>query len=118
MALTDPDKRQLLAEAFDDKRVTFWCARHNYMGPIKGKPEIKPFLGCANCWKIFFISEMATTPPSEREKKLSEIEEVLRNVVQLVEQGKWDFVPYQHAQVNIGEDDDTSLKTPLIIKEV
>lgn len=102
MALTEQGKRDLIAEAFEPKRVTFWCAKHNYIGPIKGKPEVKPTLGCPDCWKIFYIHEMATTPPAERQKKLEEIEEVLHNIVQMVEKGTWDFEPYDHAQIEIG----------------
>lgn len=104
MALTDQQKKDVISEVFDDKRVTLRCGKHSYFGPVKGKPEFKPTLGCVDCWKVFYVHEMATTPPDERRQKLEEIEEVLHNVVQLVEQGKFDFEPFAHAQVEIGKE--------------
>lgn len=102
MALTEQQKNQYLAEIFDEKRVNLWCSKHNYLGPVKGRPEVKPASRCADCWKIWFIHELATTPADQRAKKLDEIEEVLRDMVQMVEAGTWDFEPYEHAKIEIG----------------
>lgn len=95
---------KILEEVFDPRRVTLVCQKHQYFGPVKGRPELMPTLGCVDCWKIFYISELTSTPPDKREEKLAEIEEVMRDVVQLVEQGKFDFEPYAHAQVKIGKE--------------
>ena len=102
MALSDRQKKEMVDEALDTNKVRFFCPDHFYSGPVKGKPEIVPGKGCANCWKIFYFYEMSTTPPDERRHKLEEIEEVLHKMVEMVEAGTWDFEPYEHAQVEIG----------------
>lgn len=104
MAYTRTEQEKLVAEAFDGQRVQFWCAKHNYFGPVKGKPEVVPGLSCPNCWKIFYIYEMMSTPPDKRREKLEEIEEVLHHVVESVEAGQWDFKPYEHAKIEIGKE--------------
>lgn len=102
MALTDKQKSEMLAEMTDPTRVQFFCPKHFYSGPVKGKPEFRPALSCTDCWKIWYFHEFATTPPDERRQKLEEVEEVLHKMVEMVEKGTWDFVPYDHAQVEIG----------------
>jgi hypothetical protein len=102
MALTDAQKRDTLKELFDATRITVKCGKHLYFGPVKERPEVTPMLGCADCWRVFYISEMATTPPDERRQKLEELEEVMHNMVAMVERGTWDFEPYEHAQIEFG----------------
>ena len=102
--LSDQDKIDTLEELFDSQKVNIRCGTHNYFGPIKGRPEIIPVERCADCWKVWFISELATTPPSERRQKLDEIEEVLHNMIQMVENGTWDLKLYPHAQIEIGKE--------------
>ena len=104
MALTEQQKLDYLNEIFDSNKVNLKCGRHLYFGPVKDKPEITPMLGCVDCWKVFYIMEMASTPANERHQKLDEIEEVLHNAVQLVETGKWDIDLYDHAQIEIGKE--------------
>ena len=104
MSLSPQQQRELVAEAFDPKRVTLYCAPHSYFGPIKGRPEIIPAEGCVDCLKIYFIHELSQCPPDKREEKLSEIEEVMHKVVELVERGQWDFKPYDHAKIEFGEE--------------
>lgn len=104
MTLTEQDKRDVLKEVFDANRVTLWCKEHNYLGPIKDRPEVTPHFGCPNCWKIFYIHELATTPPDKRAEKLAEIEEVMHKVVELVERGEWDVNIFPHAKIEIGRE--------------
>jgi hypothetical protein len=103
--LSERDKKAMVEEALDPNKLNFWCKKHNYFGPIKGDPnKSKPFMGCSDCWMIFYIHEMASCPPEKRYEKLQEIEEVLNQVVEMVEKGTWDFAPYDHAQVEIGQE--------------
>lgn len=104
MAITQAQKQEYLAEIFDPNKVNLKCGKHLYFGPVKNKPEIQPMLGCADCWKVFYIHELATTPADERRQKLEELEEVLHNAVQLVESGQWDINLYPHAKVEIGKE--------------
>jgi len=104
MALTPQEQRQMVAEAFDPTRVTLYCAPHSYFGPIKNRPEIIPAEGCVDCLKIFWIHELSACPPDKREQKLSEIEEVMHKVVELVEKGQWDLALYPHPKIEIGEE--------------
>jgi hypothetical protein len=100
--LSDQDKIDTLKELFNSERINIKCGKHLYFGPIKGRPEVTPMLGCADCWKVFYISEMASTPPGERRQKLEEIEDVLHRMTEMIDKGTWDFKPYDHAQVEIG----------------
>jgi hypothetical protein len=104
VGLTERQQKELVQEAFDPERVKFYCAKHIYFGPVKNRPEVVPGLGCPDCWKIFFIHEMATTPPDKRQEKLDEIEEVLNHMVEMVEKGTWDLKLYPHAKVEIGKE--------------
>ena len=102
--LSRKQQEEMVTEAFDPKRVTLFCGQHNYFGPVKGSPDLKPGKNCPKCWQIFFIHELSQCPPDKRGEKLDEIEEVLHHVVELVEQGKWDFEPYDHAKIEIGRE--------------
>lgn len=104
MALSDQDKVDTLKELFDPSKVNLKCGQHLYFGPVKDKPEVTPMLGCVDCWKVWYIHEIATTPPSERAQKLEELESVLHDMTQMIERGEWDFVPFDHAQIEIGEE--------------
>jgi hypothetical protein len=105
MALTDKQKEEMLAEVFDTQKINVKCGRHLYFGPVKGKPEIVPEMGCSDCWKVFFICEMASTPPDERRQKLDEIEEVLNHMVEMIIAGTWDLKLYPHAKVEFETED-------------
>ena len=104
MSLSDRQKKEMVEEALDPQRVRFYCPKHFYSGPVKENAQIKPGLGCPDCWKIFYFHEMAMTPPDKRREKLEEIEEVLHKMVEMVEAGTWDFVPYEHAKIEIGQE--------------
>jgi len=102
MALTQKQVFDTLDELFDQNKVQLKCGKHLYWGPVKDKPEVTPMLGCSDCWRVFYVYELATTPPDERRQKLEEIEEVMHHMVEMVEAGTWDFKPYAHAQIEIG----------------
>jgi hypothetical protein len=104
MALTSKQKEDVLREIFSSEKIQLRCGKHRYFGPIKGHPEVTPFMGCPDCWKVFFVSELASTPPDERAQKLDEIEEVLHKMVEMIEAGTWDLELYPHAQVEFGEE--------------
>lgn len=102
--LSEQDKAGMLSEVFDSKKITLRCGKHNYFGPVKDRPEFTPTLGCKECWQVFYVHELTECPPDKRREKLEEIEEVMHKVVEMVEKGTWDFVPYEHAQVQIGKE--------------
>jgi hypothetical protein len=104
MALSEQQKVDYINEIFDSNKVNLKCGRHLYFGPVAGKPEITPVMGCVDCWKVFFVHEMATTPANERRQKMDELEEVLHKVVEMVEKGAFDLELYPHAKVEIGEE--------------
>lgn len=103
--LSSKSKEEAVAEALDPTKVTLYCKQHNYYGPTKlkfqGKIKSAPQLGCKNCWMVFYIHELANTPPDLRRERLEEIEEVLNKVVESVENGTWDFKPHAHPEITI-----------------
>lgn len=104
MALNKQQADALVAEVFDPTKIQLKCTKHLYFGPVHERPEVTPTLGCSECWKIFYIHELAQCPPDKRREKLEEIEEVMHHVVEMVENGTWDFMPYDHAQIEIGQE--------------
>ena len=109
MALSEHDKNDVLSEIFNSEKINVKCGRHLYFGPVKGcagfgNAQVQPEIGCADCWKVFFIHELATTPPDDRGKKLEELEFVVRNANQLFESGKWDISINPHATIEIEKD--------------
>lgn len=102
--LSERNKQDMLGEIFDKTKINVKCGQHFYFGPIKSRPDIKPVMNCPDCWKVFYIHELATTAPAERRAKLEEIEEVMNHMVEMIQAGTWDFEPYAHAQIEIGEE--------------
>ena len=35
--------------------------------------------GCANCWEVYFVTDIALTPPSKRQERIDELEEVIHH---------------------------------------
>lgn len=101
--LTDKDKELLRDEHFDPRKIMVGCGQHHYYGPSKIK-DVHPATGCKQCWMVYFLHDLASVPPSEREQRFEEIVEVVKNLNQLVEGGKWDFKPFKHPEIHIEKD--------------
>jgi len=101
--LTDKDKDLLKDEHFDPRKMMVGCAQHSYYGPSK-IIETHPAKNCKQCWMVYFLHDLANVPPSERAQRFEEIEEVVRNLNQMVETGKWDFKPFKHPEISIEKD--------------
>lgn len=107
MPLTEQQKQEFLKEALDTRKVILHCGTHQYYGPDKnGKHIKKPAKNCKDCWMVFYFYDLANSPPDQRERRLEELTEVLRNVVQSVEQGTWDFKPFEKAKIEVTKDYD------------
>ena len=104
MPISEHDKNDVLSEIFNSEKINVRCGKHSYFGPVKGNAKVQPEIGCSDCWRVFFIHELATTPPDERGKKLEELEFVVRNANQLFESGKWDISVNPHATIEIEKD--------------
>jgi hypothetical protein len=101
--LTDKDKDLLKDEHFDPRKILVGCSQHFYYGPSKIK-EVHPAQGCKQCWMTYFLHDLSNVPPSERAQRFDEIEEVVRNLNQMVETGKWDFKPFKRPEIEIEKD--------------
>jgi len=98
MPLTEKQTTEFLSEALDSQKVNLYCETHSYYGPSKNH-QAKPAKNCPKCWMIFYFHDIASAAPHQRKQKLDELEEVLHNVVELVEKGKWDVTINPHAKV-------------------
>lgn len=85
----------------DPQKVQVYCSTHQYFGPTKNGTEVKPGLGCSKCWFVLYFHDIATTPPEKRAARLDELTEVLHKTVELVEQGKFDFEPMRHSEIEM-----------------
>jgi hypothetical protein len=74
------------------------CPKHMYFGPSK-VADTKPKQGCSECWLVYFLHDIASVPPSQREQRLEELTEVIHKLNEHVEKGTWDFTPNRHAQI-------------------
>ena len=104
MPISEQDKSDIVANALDPNKVYFRCGKHNYYGSTKLLPNAKPATNCSDCWRVYYITYMANVPPSEREQQLQELEEVMANLVQAVEQGRWDFKVFNHPEISVEKD--------------
>ncbi len=96
--LTAEDKKLIEDERFDPNRIILGCEAHKYFGPSEVTKAF-PAEGCKRCWMVFIIHDLASVAPSERAQRFSEFEEVVRNLNQAVEHGKWDFVAFRHPEI-------------------
>lgn len=90
---------KILSEINSDE-VTLTCGKHNYVAARKranATLAIPPNTrGCADCWKVYYITDLALTPPGKRQERLDELEEVIHHAVEFERTGKFgaDFELY------------------------
>lgn len=94
-----PEQSNRIEELMDPNKVTLYCGIHNYFGPSKGGVQVKPALGCPRCCMVMYFYDIVNTAPERRAERLDELTEVLHKVAELSAKGKWDFTPYEHAQI-------------------
>jgi hypothetical protein len=108
--LTPDAAKKALEDVLDPEKVSIYCAEHMYFGPLNikfGSADMwkgMPHSGCAKCWKVFFIVDIARTPPSERQARVDELEAVVTKCCELADQGKWDFQPFDRPTISITTD--------------
>jgi hypothetical protein len=102
-----PIPKDVLGEIASDK-VLLICGHHNYTatrkranGTVCVPPETR---GCAMCWKVYYVSDLALTPPSKRQERLDELEEVIRHAVEFERTGQFgkDFDLYEPGDPRFG----------------
>lgn len=102
MEKTQAEKERLIAEVTDPSKVSLYCATHMYFGPEKhGGRGVKPGIGCPKCIFVMYFHDLASTPPEKRGARLDELDEVLHHVVEEVKAGRWDFKPFERAQISL-----------------
>ena len=84
-------------DELDSRKLLLTCGQHKYYG------KVPPINGCTDCWKVYYLETLAKAPPSQRGALLAGLEKTIRDAVQLVEQGKFDFRPYKHPHIKIGD---------------
>jgi len=87
------------------------CEAHQYYGPIKNDTAVgfrnnlgEKHLGCTQCWMTYWVHDIASVPPSQRAQRMEEALEVVRNLNQMVEQGKWDYQGFKRPEISIEKD--------------
>lgn len=72
-------------------KVVLVCGKHNYTAARKRThatvaipPETR---GCAKCWEVYYITDLALTDPDKRKERLDELETVIRHAVEFEEKG-------------------------------
>jgi hypothetical protein len=93
------DKERIFQE-LESEAVLLTCEKHRYVAARRnsGRTVVIPpeSRGCANCWKVFFITDLALTPPSKRAERLDELEEVIHHAIDYERKGTFgkDFELY------------------------
>lgn len=107
MALSDKDKALLADEHFDPRKVILGCPIHKYYGPtvakhvpgvMKKNPTLMS-LSCKTCWMVYYTVALSMIPPTDRAQRLEEMTEIVSDMNQAYEKGKWDFTPLAHPEV-------------------
>jgi hypothetical protein len=92
--------RDVLGEIASDQ-VVLICGRHNYTaarkkvhGTVCVPPETR---GCKECWNVYYVTDLALTPPSKRQERLDELEAVIRHAIEYEQKGSFgkDFDLYE-----------------------
>ena len=104
--MNEQDKSVRLEEITDPNKVAVYCSKHQYYGPSKLNPDAKPKLGCSRCWFVFYLSDMINgVSPSERGKRLDELEEVINKLAEQVKKGHGDqFNVFRHPEITYEEE--------------
>jgi hypothetical protein len=72
------------------------CVIHGYYGqPIPGPTE-----RCKNCAEVYLKLILALTP-GDYQENLDKLEALIHGIVELEQEGKFDYVPYAHPEVTI-----------------
>ena len=75
------------AEVLNPQKVLLHCGTHSYVASdTPPRPN-----GCKNCWEAYWWFKIASTPPHLRAERLEQALRMVRNAVQAVEKGDWDF---------------------------
>jgi len=98
------EQKARLEEILDPNKVALYCGVHNYFGPTKSGVEAKPAQGCARCWTVLYMQDIANAPPDQRAARLDELEAVVMKMCELADKGKWDYEPFRHAKIEIERD--------------
>lgn len=74
-------------------QVHLICGRHQYTAARKranGTVAIPPNTrGCKDCWKVYYITDMALTEPSKRQERLDELEQVIHHAIEFEQKGQF-----------------------------
>ena len=75
---TKPEVDTLLAELFDERKVTLVCGKHHYAagGKLPPTPE------CRECAQAFFTWMAAKIPPHKRREELDKLLELCHTLVE------------------------------------
>lgn len=81
--------------------VILTCPKHAYVAARKCSSgavvAIPPDShGCADCWRVYYISDYILTPENTRAQRLDELEEVIQHAAEFEREGKFgkDFELY------------------------
>jgi hypothetical protein len=85
-------QRDILGEIASEK-VMLVCGKHNYTATrkrVNGTVCVPPNTrGCKECWKVYYFSDLALTPPNKRQERLDELEEVIHHAVEYETKGQF-----------------------------
>lgn len=113
-------KLDRITDELNSGKLYLTCGRHSYVAYVKqgGVTPPEP-RGCPDCWKAYYFTLHCITAPHQRYEHLEELNEVIRKTVEMVEKGKFDFVPDAVPDVRIFKDaaDDETGKDKIILTE-
>jgi uncharacterized Fe-S cluster-containing radical SAM superfamily protein len=92
---SDKDRADLRKLASDPRKVQVMCDLHMYCGDL----HTQPTKGCADCWKAYYFTSLANTPPDQQKQFVEELEAVVRQLVELADKKKFDVAIDAHPTV-------------------
>jgi len=66
-----------------------YCAKHFYTPSRVSNPT----KGCSDCWRVFYWTLYAKTPPDDREDFVEGMDMVVHKMLEHERTGTWDFKP-------------------------
>lgn len=94
------DKLESMLDELDSEKINLYCSEHP---DYQGAPEKKKN-GCAKCWTIYYIKELAGLPEEDRDEFLDRLESAVHHATELAEKGKFDVDIWDKPEIKIEKD--------------
>lgn len=93
-------KLETMLNELDSEKINLYCGIHpDFQGKLPPNGG-----GCAKCWTVYYIKEMAGIPEKDRDEFLERLEEAVAHATEQAARGKFDVDIWDKPEVKIEHD--------------